>query len=483
MSRLPKRRKSQRSSLPSWTSVSDILESVTDAFSTWDKNSRYIYVNERAVQLLGKPRDQLIGQCVWDVFPQAVGTEAYHKCQQAMTERVALSFEAFFPNLNKWYENHLYPTKEGLSIYWRDITERKRTEAALRYSEAYLAEGQRMSHTGTWALNISTGELFWSDEHFRICGVDRKSFKLTLEAARQFIHPDDQLASNQDFDRAIHERTNFERDLRIVRPDGTVRHVHSLARPVFNQAGELTEYVGTILDTTERKEEEAARNELRRRLLVAQEEERKRVSLELHDSTGQLLAALRWKMVPLERALAGHDPELSKLAKDSLVLLDELSREVRTVSHLLHPPFWEDAGLSAALRGYVEGLAERSGLHVQLNLDPDLPRLPRHVEAVVFRIVQESLTNIHRYAQAKTATVRISQEHASVRVEIQDQGRGIANFTSLNDATFKSGIGIQGMRERVEQLKGRFELQSGKEGTIVIVVLPTGVTSRDSRGA
>jgi PAS domain S-box-containing protein len=114
--------------------IAEILESITDAFSALDPDFRYIYVNERAVQLLAKPRDQLIGQCLWDLFPESVGTEVYHKCQQAMAERVSLCVEAYFPNPGKWYENYLYPTKDGLSICWREITERKRAEEALRQS-------------------------------------------------------------------------------------------------------------------------------------------------------------------------------------------------------------------------------------------------------------------------------------------------------------------------------------------------------------
>jgi signal transduction histidine kinase len=175
----------------------------------------------------------------------------------------------------------------------------------------------------------------------------------------------------------------------------------------------------------------------------------------------------------------GKPAELVKIAKESVELLDELSKEIRTVSHLLHPPLLDEAGLSTALGAYLEGLRERSGLAVKLELDPSLARLPRDIEIALFRIVQESLTNIHRYAHTQTATVRIIQDSENVRVEIQDQGQGIPNFTSLTDATFKMGVGIQGMRERVRQLKGRFELQSGKAGTTVTATLPRGVISHE----
>jgi PAS domain S-box-containing protein len=142
-----------------------------------------------------------------------------------------------------------------------DITEQKRAEEERRRSEEYLREGQRLSQTGSWAWTVASGDLFWSQEHYRIFGLDPDNFKLTTESAVKFIHPEDQSAANQAFERATSAETDFEWDLRIVRPDGTIRYIHSLAHPVFAESGELTEYVGTIMDTTERKlAEEALRH-------------------------------------------------------------------------------------------------------------------------------------------------------------------------------------------------------------------------------
>ena len=134
------------------------------------------------------------------------------------------------------------------------MIERKRAEEKLRQSEAYLAEAQRLSHTGSWAWNASNGELFWSLEHFRICGVDPENFELTIETAQELIHPEDRASSNQAFWKATSEGSDFDSDLRMVRPDGTIRYVHSLAHPVFNESGVLVEYVGTIIDVTDRKQ-------------------------------------------------------------------------------------------------------------------------------------------------------------------------------------------------------------------------------------
>ena len=146
----------------------------------------------------------------------------------------------------------------ALGTISRDITERKRADKALRRSEAVLAEGQKISHTGSWAWNVSTGDLFWSDEHFRICGLDPEKVKPTYSIAYQILHPEDQTFVMHVFEKAVKEKTDFELDYRMVRPDGTVRYVHGLAHPLFNESGELVEYIGTIVDTTDRKHAEEA---------------------------------------------------------------------------------------------------------------------------------------------------------------------------------------------------------------------------------
>ena len=145
----------------------------------------------------------------------------------------------------------------GFSKVTRDLTSRKQAQEELRRSEVYLADGQRLSHTGSWALNVSSGEIFWSQEHFRIFGLDPEKVQPSYPMLLQWIHPEDRVSVQQTFDTAVREKRAYAMNCRIVRPDGTIKHIHSLAHPLFNAAGALTEYVGTTIDTTEQYEARA----------------------------------------------------------------------------------------------------------------------------------------------------------------------------------------------------------------------------------
>jgi PAS domain S-box-containing protein len=146
----------------------------------------------------------------------------------------------------------------GFSKVACDLTARRHAEEELRRKEAYLAEGQRLSRTGSWAWNVSNGELFWSLEHFRIFGLDPEKAKPSYEMVFEMVHLEDRPFIKQTFETAVRERRDFDSDYQIVRPDGMIRHIHSLAHPVFNESGELTEYVGTVIDTTEQHQARAA---------------------------------------------------------------------------------------------------------------------------------------------------------------------------------------------------------------------------------
>jgi PAS domain S-box-containing protein len=229
----------------------------------------------------------------------------------------------------------------------------------------------------------------------------------------------------------------------------------------------------------ERTAELATANEnlrdLSARLLQVQDDERRRLARELHDSVGQLLAAIGMNIAVVQSQSDKLDARGARAVSENARLVEQVSREIRTISHLLHPPLLEIAGLASALRWYVDGFSERSSVKVEMDIPSDFERLPNDVELAIFRIVQECLTNIHRHSGSETASIVIRQESERLTVQVQDYGKGIPKekqyeFTLSN----RSGVGFGGMRERVRQLGGTLEVQSQATGTIVSATLKIG---------
>jgi signal transduction histidine kinase len=217
--------------------------------------------------------------------------------------------------------------------------------------------------------------------------------------------------------------------------------------------------------------------ELSARLLQLQDDERRRIARELHDSVGQMLAALNMNLSTV-RADVERLAKTANALTDSENLVQQMSTEVRTISHLLHPPLLDEAGLASALRWYVDGFVLRSKIKVALDLPEDFGRLPRESETAIFRVVQECLTNIHRHSGSPIARIRLRQRDDHVSVEIEDKGKGIPPEKQEEmNSSGAPGVGIRGMRERLRQLGGALEFRSNGSGTLVTVELPLNESS------
>ncbi len=218
--------------------------------------------------------------------------------------------------------------------------------------------------------------------------------------------------------------------------------------------------------------------DLTARLMYFQDEERRRIARELHDSVGQNLAALIMNLNTV-----GTDIErlgqTAKVVSDSVALAKEMNHEVRTVSYLLHPPLLDEAGLSSALRWYVEGFSERSKIKVELDLPEDFGRLSEDMEIAIFRTVQECLTNVHRYSGSPVAKIELARSASEIRLRVQDRGSGISaeRLREITEAG-TPGVGIRGMRERMRQLGGNLEIRSDEHGTTIEARLPLAISSK-----
>jgi len=611
-------------------------------------------------------------------------------------------------NVVKWY---------GLSI---DIEDRKRAEEERRLGETYLAMAQRIARMGVWSWKPSGGDMFGSEEFYRIFGIEPDKAKLTREVFLQRIHPEDRPAYESEINAAVAERRNWESDYRIVLPDASVKYVHAIGKATFDKSGDILEFVGTVLDITERKraeeelrqaeehiraileyspnwiflkdmegryllvnreiervfgisqeqikgkmdseifppqqaaeyrandlkvlraglamefeeiallgdgphtsivhkfplfdirgdiyatggvatditervraEEELRRirerlesvlnsvsdtfilfdrqwrylylndaalratrrplkvimartvwdlfpdvvgteldhkfhramdervhvefdfhlvelgndqwwqiraypaseglavfsteiterkradEELRRlsvELLRSQDEERRRIARDLHDSTGQNLVALATMLGQLRSSVGSGEQKTRRLLSECQALADQCIREVRTLSYVLHPPVLDEAGIEDAIREYVKGFTQRSGIKVKLELSARLGRMSRDVELALFRVMQESLTNVQRHSGSLQAKIRLGRNGANVIMEVGDSGRGAPETVGKTDGEipFQRGVGITSMQERVRLIGGVLEVAQTHRGTTIRVVIPVG---------
>ncbi len=233
---------------------------------------------------------------------------------------------------------------------------------------------------------------------------------------------------------------------------------------------------GEILD---RKHAEISLRELTGRLLTTQDEERRHMARELHDHAGQTLTALGINLATLQNIARDGNQQIVNLAAQSQQLSDALSKEIRTLSYLLHPPLLDEVGLGSTLSWYVDGFSERSQIKVDLEVPGDLGRLPRELELVIFRVVQESLTNVHRHSGTSTAKITIQRLQDAIEFEISDHGKGIAAQKQRQLATASAGVGVRGMVERIRQFGGTLQINSSNEGTTVKGTLPLPVEASE----
>lgn len=260
----------------------------------------------------------------------------------------------------------------------------------------------------------------------------------------------------------------------VTTPKGERRWLEWTDQTVTDQCGHVIEIQSIGRDITERKRAEMTLRQLSGRLLRLQDEERRRIARELHDSTAQSLAGLSMNLTLVQAESEALSDEARTALGESLALAKHSTRELRTLSYLLHPPLLDESGLISAVRWYADGFSQRSGIRVDLDLPPQPDRFSTEVETALFRIMQECLSNIHKHSGSATASIRIALDKAQVVMEVRDQGKGMPTpVPGESDVTASSlGVGLMGMRERVQQLHGKLNIESGRWGTTVTVTLP-----------
>jgi two-component system NarL family sensor kinase len=268
-------------------------------------------------------------------------------------------------------------------------------------------------------------------------------------------------------------------EIRLTTDDGRARTIRLTLSPNRQLGAEAICAVATevteIVETNEAlRVTEASLRQLSGRLLQLQDEERRRIARDLHDITGQEIAILSMSLDRLARLVDTATPEAKETLADSRDVVRKMAEEIRTLSYLLHPPLLDESGLGSAVRWYAEGFQKRSAISVNVVTSPGLGRLPAEVETALFRVVQESMTNVHRYSGSPDAEIRVTTDDQNVILEVIDHGKGIRAgvVRAPVDGVASLGVGIPGMRERLRQLGGQLNVDFGTQGTRVIATVP-----------
>ena len=349
--------------------------------------------------------------------------------------------------------------------------------AELQRSEAFLAAGQELSHTGSWGRRISTGDGYWSEETYRIYGLDPKGSVPTRQQMLDMCHPDDRHL----LDRAMHSLTGevrrFDLDLRIVRPDGSVRYVHTQGQAVLDEAGTVVELMGVVMDVTERKRAERALRRARERALQARFAailaERTRMAREIHDTLLQGFTGVGLKLVAVANRLA-HQPDTAAALRDVVVVAQKTLEDARRAVWDMRAPSHDAGEFTALLRAAAEDGTRGTGISVEFKVDGQARPMDPEVEAVVLRVTQEAIANAVKHAAARGVRVRYLYGGRGARLSIADDGKG---FTVDPDFRGYGGHwGLLGMRERANQIGGRLRVRSAPgQGTTVLLLVPYAV--------
>jgi PAS domain S-box-containing protein len=440
-----------------------------------DVEGRYQFINKEYRKTFHFRREEIYGKKDIDIFPPDQAAVFRGSDLQVLRTRAPMEFEEVAlhddgPHASIVQKFPLFDVHGEIYAICgvvTDITERKRTEERLREYERAVEGVEEMiaviDRNYQYLLANRTFLDFRSLNRDQVVGHSVPEV-LDMDVFEQIVKP----RLDESFEGKI-----VKYELSYTYPKIGQRDLLVSYFPIESTQG-FDRVVCVLQDITERKRSEAELRHLSGRLLKLQDEERRRISRDLHDSTGQDLVALATTLSQLHSLIPSSNKKTRKLASHCEALANQCLYDVRTLSYLLHPALLDENGLEDAIRHFADGFAERTGIEVELDISPQSGRMAPDVELALFRVLQESLTNIQRHSASLNAKVRLNRQAGTVSLEVSDKGRGTSGKTLKRNEgiPFEVGVGIPSMQERVRLIGGQFEIESSHSGTTVRVAVP-----------
>ncbi len=465
----------------------------------------YIDVNpafERLTEL-----KNVVGQKVSQIIP---GIRESNPELFEIYGRVALTgkperFETYLPSLGIWFDVSVFsPAKEYFVAVFDNITDRKRAETAIQESGVRLRLALDAANAGSWEWDLRTNENSWSEELWRLYGLEPHSCDPSYEAWRQIVHPDDRAMVEHVVQETASTGAELNAEWRVHdREEGSERWLMSRGRPLRDEDGQLARYIGIVIDITERKRSEqvlqeayefleqrvrertmdlqnlteqleSSRDDLRKlasELVLAEERERKRIATVLHDEIAQTLAVVRMRVDKLERMAV--DDESRQAVKEAKELLLQSIKETRALMNDVSNPLLFDMGLGAACESFADRLMASHPIQIRCDIQDSFKHLNSDIKVILFQVIRELLNNVVKHSKARNAQVLIHMDSGKIRVEVRDDGLGFDTKT-LGVPTVECGFGLFSIRERLMAFNGSLQIDSTPgTGTVVTVIIPT----------
>lgn len=436
-----------------------LIESITDGFLAIDTNWRFTYINKVAEKILRRTATELLNRSALEEFPSHLGSVFYPAFQEAMKSRQFKEIEGFSEYLKLWLKVYIYPSDNGLSIFFKDVSTVRLAEEEIMRSRERLQRAQKIAHLGHWEINFKTNVSKWSEEAYRIYGLEPADHNISFKEWLNWVHPDDLTSVIEAVKRGEEDWRGVSFHHRIIRKDGSIRHLFVESRYETDDWGHPVSMYGIVYDITQLKTLEQQLQDRQRQeqvkltaaIIEAEEKERKAIGEELHDNVNQILAGIKILLSTVDT-----DSTRTRSVLDTAMENLQLAiNENRKIAHERTSPDFEGLSLLESIGHLTESMLTNAGIRVDIiKPDFDESKLKKDIKLTFYRIAQEQCTNIVKYSGAKKVSVVFSDRNNVMSMRISDDGKG-ADLSRQS-----SGIGLKNIRSRISIYNGTVNVQT-----------------------